>query len=46
MLEAGYRTKDIVSFGKKVVTTSEMIEEVKATLLDNEAILNIMGAYA
>ncbi|MBX9973244.1 3-isopropylmalate dehydrogenase [Cytobacillus firmus] len=46
VLEAGYRTRDIVSFGKKVVTTSEMIEEVKATLLDNEAILNIMGAYA
>lgn len=46
VLDAGYRTKDIASFGKKNVTTSEMIEEVKATLLDNEAILQIMSCYA
>ncbi|MBS4191504.1 3-isopropylmalate dehydrogenase [Bacillus sp. FJAT-49705] len=46
VLDAGYRTADIMSFGKKKVSTSEMVEEVKATLLDNEAILNIMSAYA
>ncbi|MBU8879598.1 3-isopropylmalate dehydrogenase [Bacillus sp. FJAT-29790] len=46
VLDAGFRTKDIVTFGMKQVTTSEMIEEVKATLLDNEAIMNIMSAYA
>lgn len=46
VLDAGFRTKDIMAFGKKSVTTHEMIEEVKATLLDNEAIMNIMSAYA
>lgn len=46
VLEAGYRTGDIMSSGMKQVSTTEMIAEVKATLLDNEAILNIMGAYA
>jgi len=46
VLNAGYRTKDISSFGKKQVSTTEMIEEVKATILDHETILNIMGAYA
>ncbi|KAB2338750.1 3-isopropylmalate dehydrogenase [Cytobacillus depressus] len=46
VLEAGYRTGDIMAFGKHQVSTTEMVEQVKATLLDNEAILNIMGAYA
>lgn len=46
VLEAGFRTRDIVGFGKKVVSTTEMVEEIKATILDNEAILNIMNAYA
>lgn len=46
VLEAGFRTTDIMALGKKPVTTNEMIEEVKATLLDNEAIMNIMSAYA
>ncbi|QED48828.1 3-isopropylmalate dehydrogenase [Cytobacillus dafuensis] len=46
VLDAGYRTPDIMSFAKKKVSTTEMVEEVKATLLDNAAILNIMSAYA
>lgn len=46
VLDMGYRTKDIMSFGKKSITTSDMIKEIKATVLDNEAIMNIMSAYA
>jgi 3-isopropylmalate dehydrogenase len=46
VLEAGYRTKDLVSFGAKIISTTEMVDEIKATLLDNEAILSIMNAYA
>lgn len=46
VLEAGYRTKDIESFGKTAATTTDMIAQIKATILDNEAILNIMNAYA
>lgn len=46
VLDVGYRTKDIMTFGKKSVTTNEMIKEVKATILDNEAIMHIMSAYA
>lgn len=46
VLDDGYRTKDIMTFGKKAVTTKEMVEEVKATLMDNEAIMHIMSAYA
>jgi 3-isopropylmalate dehydrogenase len=45
VLDAGYRTKDIYSAGKKLISTTEMVKEVKATILDNETILNIMGAY-
>ncbi|CAM3749289.1 3-isopropylmalate dehydrogenase [Mesobacillus zeae] len=46
VLDAGCRTVDIVPFGRRPIGTAEMIEEIKATILDNEAILNIMGAYA
>lgn len=46
VLDMGYRTKDIMAFGKKPASTTEMVEEIKATFLDNEAIMNIMGAYA
>lgn len=46
VLDMGYRTKDIMAFGKKLISTSEMINEIKATVLDNEAIMNIMSAYA
>lgn len=46
VLDSGSRTRDIAGFGQMSVTTEEMAEEIKAALLDNEAILNIMGAYA
>lgn len=46
VLNSGFRTKDIASFRSKVVTTTEMIEEVKATILDHETIHSIMGCYA
>jgi 3-isopropylmalate dehydrogenase len=46
VLDSGSRTRDIAVFGNVTVTTEEMVEEIKATLLDNEAILNIMSAYA
>ncbi|MFE8703406.1 3-isopropylmalate dehydrogenase [Cytobacillus sp. FJAT-54145] len=46
VLNAGYRTQDILSFGNRAVSTNEMVAEVKATILDHETILNIMGAYA
>ncbi|WP_075983597.1 3-isopropylmalate dehydrogenase [Bacillus massilinigeriensis] len=46
VLEAGFRTMDISSTGKKVVSTSEMIQEVKSTILDQGEISNIMNCYA
>jgi 3-isopropylmalate dehydrogenase len=46
VLDAGSRTRDIAVFGTPFLTTEGMVEEIKAALLDNEAILNIMGAYA
>ncbi|MBD7935650.1 3-isopropylmalate dehydrogenase [Cytobacillus sp. Sa5YUA1] len=46
VLDAGFRTSDIAEFSQQVTSTTEMIAEVKAMLLDNEAIMHIMGAYA
>ncbi|WP_153122997.1 3-isopropylmalate dehydrogenase [Peribacillus tepidiphilus] len=46
VLDLGFRTRDISSQGSKVISTSEMVAEVKAAILDQEAISNIMGAYA
>lgn len=46
VLNAGLRTKDILSEGKKAVSTSEMVAEVKACILGHETISSIMGAYA
>ena len=46
VLELGYRTKDISCPGAKILTTEEMVSEVKATILDQEAISNIMNAYS
>lgn len=46
VLEAGFRTGDIATNGSIRVSTTEMIEEIKAAILDNEAILHIMDAYA
>jgi 3-isopropylmalate dehydrogenase len=46
VLDSGSRTRDIADFGNVAITTDEMVDEIKAALLDNEAILNIMSAYA
>ncbi|WP_412886113.1 3-isopropylmalate dehydrogenase [Bacillus sp. 1P06AnD] len=46
VLELGIRTRDIAHTGSRVVSTDEMVQEVKATILDHEAISHIMGAYA
>jgi len=46
VLTAGLRTKDILSVGKRSVSTTEMVEEVKACILGHETISSIMGAYA
>lgn len=45
VLDAGYRTGDIFIQNSKRVSTTEMIEQIRATILDNEAILNIMNCY-
>lgn len=45
VLDAGYRTGDICTESCKQVSTTEMIEQIRATILDNEAILNIMNCY-
>jgi 3-isopropylmalate dehydrogenase len=46
VLESGSKTSDIALNGQKSIGTAEMIEEIKATILDNQAILNIMNCYA
>lgn len=46
VLDAGLRTGDLANGPISGVSTSQMIAEIKAALLDQEAILNIMGAYA
>lgn len=46
ILELGYRTKDISATGTKILSTDEMITEIKAAILDHEAIANIMSAYS
>ena len=46
VLEYGLRTGDIANGQPTITSTSEMIAEIKANLLDQEAISNIMGAYA
>ncbi|OIK10580.1 3-isopropylmalate dehydrogenase [Bacillus sp. MUM 13] len=46
VLENGSRTADLAHRGKETLGTREMIAEIKTSLLDQEAIANIMGAYA
>ncbi|WP_210366716.1 3-isopropylmalate dehydrogenase [Bacillus sp. REN3] len=46
VLDSGSRTRDIARDGAVPLTTQEMTDEIKAALLDNEAIMNIMGVYA
>ncbi|GMB07432.1 3-isopropylmalate dehydrogenase [Thermolongibacillus altinsuensis] len=45
VLAAGYRTADVAQAGKRVVSTSEMVSEIKAAILDDAAIENIMQVY-
>lgn len=46
VLNNGYRTRDIAHKGSIILSTTEMVEEITATILDNETIHSIMGAYA
>jgi 3-isopropylmalate dehydrogenase len=46
VLAAGLRTADIAQKGQRVVSTDEMVNEIKATILDNEAIFHIMTVYS
>jgi len=46
VLESGSKTSDIAAKGQPTVGTKELIEEIKATILDNQAILNIMSCYS
>ncbi|WP_050615962.1 3-isopropylmalate dehydrogenase [Bacillus testis] len=46
VLDLGYRTGDIATEGSRIMGTKEMVHEVKAAILDNEAIAHIMSAYA
>ena len=46
VLNAGYRTSDLMAEGKKLVSTTEMTDQVKSVILDDEAIAKIMDAYS
>ncbi|PLT30195.1 3-isopropylmalate dehydrogenase [Peribacillus deserti] len=46
VLEAGYRTADLAGGRTKSLTTEQMTEEIKISMLGDEAISQIMGAYA
>ncbi|KXG11513.1 3-isopropylmalate dehydrogenase [Anoxybacillus rupiensis] len=46
VLTSGYRTVDVAKKGQHVVSTKDMVDEIRATILDDEAIFNIMAVYA
>ncbi len=46
VLNAGYRTGDLMAEGKKLVSTTEMTNQVKSVILDDEAIAKITDAYS
>ena len=46
VLDAGYRTGDLMAEGKRLVSTTEMTNEVKSVILDDEAIAKITDAYS
>ncbi len=46
VLDSGFRTKDIASADSKVLSTDEMVAEVKSIIHDQEAISSIMKAYS
>ncbi|MBM7691973.1 3-isopropylmalate dehydrogenase [Peribacillus deserti] len=46
VLEAGFRTADLSGSGTNTLSTEQMAEEIKISMLGHEAITQIMGAYA
>ncbi|MEK3807739.1 3-isopropylmalate dehydrogenase [Metabacillus sp. SLBN-84] len=46
VLDSGKRTADLAKKGEAPLTTTALVEEVKAALADDHAIFNIMEAYA
>ncbi len=46
ILEQGYRTRDISATGSKILSTDEMVKEIRASILDHDAISNIMSCYS
>ncbi|MCD7032878.1 3-isopropylmalate dehydrogenase [Metabacillus sp. GX 13764] len=46
VLDGGKLTPDLAVKGKTILSTVEMVEEVKAVLAEEDAILSIMEAYA
>ncbi len=46
VLDSGYRTGDIAFEGCKRVSTTEMIDEIKATIMDTDALLKIQNCYS
>ncbi len=46
VLTSGYRTADVARNGQRIASTKEMVDEIRATILDDGAILNIMAVYA
>jgi 3-isopropylmalate dehydrogenase len=46
VLAAGYRTADVAQNGKRVLSTEQMVEEIRERILDDSAILSIMAVYA
>ncbi|OQP05038.1 3-isopropylmalate dehydrogenase [Geobacillus sp. 44B] len=46
VLAAGLRTADIAQKGQRVVSTDEMVNEIKTAILDHQTISHIMAVYA
>ncbi|TLS33145.1 MULTISPECIES: 3-isopropylmalate dehydrogenase [Geobacillus] len=46
VLDQGLRTADLAPSGGRIVSTNEMVEEIKAAVLDYTAIAQIMTVYA
>ncbi|WP_318508143.1 3-isopropylmalate dehydrogenase [Bacillus sp. T3] len=46
VLASGYRTADVAQADSKKVSTTEMIDEIKASILDTEALLKIQSCYS
>jgi 3-isopropylmalate dehydrogenase len=46
VLDSGKRTADLTRKGETPLSTSKLVEEIKAALADDHTIFNIMEAYA